>query len=162
MMTYPTVDARAIALTVASACLALLAACAATEPRPSNADLQRQVADTERAFARTMADRNHAAFVGFLSDEAIFFTGPKPLHGKDQVAAAWKRFYGKPQAPFAWEPDTVEVLASGTLAISSGPVRDPSGKVVARFTSIWRQEAPGVWRILFDKGDDACDCAKAQ
>jgi hypothetical protein len=53
------------------------------------------------------------------------------------------------------------VLASGTLAISSGPVRDPSGKLVATFTSIWRQEAPGVWRIIFDKGNDVCDCPKA-
>ena len=140
--------------------LALIASCA-TAPMPlSNAELSRQVMDTERAFARTMAERNFPAFVAFLSDEAIFFTGPKPLRGKTEVAAAWKRFYDRPQAPFSWEPDTVEVLAGGTLAFSSGPVRDPSGKLVATFTSIWRQEAPGVWRIVFDKGDDVCDCAK--
>ena len=150
------------ALALAGACLALLAACTTTAPQPGkNAELQRQVADTERAFAKTMADRNHAAFITFLSGEAIFFTGPKPLHGKDEVAAAWKRFYEKPEAPFSWEPDKVEVLASGALAISSGPVRDASGKLIATFTSIWRQEAPGVWRIVFDKGNDVCDCAKA-
>jgi len=43
-------------------------------------------------------------------------------------------------------------LDSGTLALSSGPVRDPTGKVVARFNSIWRQEPGGVWRVVFDKG----------
>jgi ketosteroid isomerase-like protein len=161
MMTYGTSNAMRGAQTIACTCVALLAACATTAPRQSNADLQRQVADTERAFAKTMADRNHAAFVAFLSDEAIFFTGPNPLHGKEEVAAAWKRFYEKTDAPFSWEPDKVEVLASGTLAISSGPVRNPSGKLVATFTSIWRQEAPGVWRIIFDKGNEACDCPKA-
>ena len=31
-------------------------------------------------------------------------------------------------APFSWQPETVEVLASGTLAISSGPVKDTNGK----------------------------------
>ena len=149
------------ALTIGCCCVAMFAACAATAPRPSNAELQRQVADTERAFAKTMADRNHAAFVAFLSDEAVFFTGPKPLHGKDEVAAAWKRFYETPDAPFSWAPDSVEVLASGTLAISSGPVRDPSGKLFATFSSIWRQEAPGMWRIVFDKGNEVCDCPKA-
>lgn len=159
MVTCSTSTRRALAL--AGACLALVAACATTAPQPSNAELQRQVADTERAFAKTMADRDHMAFVAFLSDEAVFFTGPKPLHGKDEVAAAWKRFYEKPQPPFSWEPDKVEVLASGTLAISSGPVRDASGKLVATFTSIWRQDAPGVWRIIFDKGNDVCDCATA-
>ena len=141
--------------------IALLAACAAAPPKPGNADLQKQVADTERAFAKTMADRDHAAFATFLAEETIFFTGPKPLRGKAEVAAAWKRFYERPQAPFSWTPDSVEVLESGNLAISSGPVFDPSGKRFATFTSIWRLEAPGVWRIVFDKGNEDCNCPKS-
>jgi len=140
--------------------LAALAACTTPMPKPTNADLQKQVGDTERAFAKTMADRDHAAFATFLADEAVFFTGPTPLHGKATVAAAWKRFYERPQAPFSWQPEAVEVLESGTLAISSGPVFDPSGRKFATFTSIWRMEAPGVWRIVFDKGTPECDCEK--
>ena len=31
-------------------------------------------------------------------------------------------------------------------------MRTPEGQVVSRFNSVWRQEAPGVWRIVFDKG----------
>jgi ketosteroid isomerase-like protein len=123
--------------------------------------LREQVFATERAFAKTMAERDHRAFTSFLADEAVFFTGPKPLHGKQAVADVWKRFYDKPDAPFSWEPDEVEVLASGTLAHSSGPVRNPAGKVVARFNSVWRQESPGVWHIVFDKGCELCaECAK--
>ena len=144
-----------------AAVVALCAACATPAPAPANADLARQVAATERAFARTMADRDHAAFTTFLSDEAVFFTGPTPLRGKAAVAAWWKRYYERPQAPFAWEPEEVEVLDSGTLAISSGPVRNPAGKIVATFTSVWRLEAPGTWRIVFDRGNDVCDCPKA-
>jgi ketosteroid isomerase-like protein len=138
-------------------CLAL-AGCAATAPppAPSRAALERQVADTERAFAQTMADRDLAAFSRFLSDETVFFSGPTPLRGKAAVMEFWKRFYDKPEAPFSWRPDKVEALDSGTLALSSGPVFDPAGKCVGRFTSIWRQEAPSVWRIVFDKGG-ACD-----
>ncbi len=127
-------------------------------PKPTQAELTKQVADTERAFAKSMADRDHAAFAALLSEEAIFFTGPTPLRGKAAVAAGWKRFYEAPQAPFSWRPETVEVLDSGTLALSSGPVFDPSGKKFATFTSIWRLEAPGVWRIVFDKGNPECDC----
>jgi len=41
---------------------------------------------------------------------------------------------------------------SVTLALSTGLVRDPSGKTVARFNSIWRLEAPNRWRVVFDKG----------
>ena len=107
-----------------------------------------------------MAYRDLAAFTSMLSEEAVFFSGPKPLRGKQQVAGWWKRFYAKQDAPFSWEPEQIEVLDSGTLALSSGPVRNSKGKVVATFTSVWRLEAPGTWRIIFEKGNDACDCPK--
>lgn len=124
---------------------------------PSGVDLgtaREQVFAAERAFARSMADRSLENFARLVSEEAVFFSGPngQPLRGKAQVAAGWARFFTGPAAPFSWEPDEVEPLPSGTLAHSSGPVRDPSGKVIARFNSIWRLEAPGVWRVVFDKG----------
>ena len=123
---------------VAALGMAMLSGCVSVTPRPPATDLQQQVADTERAFAKTMADRDHAAFASFLSDETIFFSGAKALRGKQQVADAWKRFYDGPVPPFSWQPEIVEVLDSGTLALSSGPVHNPQGKLVATFTSIWR------------------------
>jgi hypothetical protein len=51
-------------------------------------------------------------------------------------------------------------MTTGQLAMSSGPVRDPYGQLVGRFNSVWRQESPGVWRIVLDKGSDACECKK--
>jgi ketosteroid isomerase-like protein len=116
------------------------------------ADLARQVADQERAFAKTMADRDHEAFSSFISDEGIFWGQKGVLRGRAQVAAGWKPFFDGPQAPFSWEPERVEVLDSGTLALSSGPVRDPSGKAIGTFNSVWRLESDGRWRVIFDKG----------
>jgi len=99
-----------------------------------------------------MADRDLKAFAQHIADEAIFFNGSSALRGKAQVVSEWSRLYEGKVAPFSWEPDRVEVLDSGTLALSTGLVRDPAGKVIARFNSIWRLEAPGVWRVIFDKG----------
>jgi ketosteroid isomerase-like protein len=115
-------------------------------------ELQEQVRATEQAFAKTMADQDHEAFVSFLSEETIFFNGSTPIRGKVAVAEAWKAFFDGPQAPFSWGPEGVEVLDSGTLAISFGPVKDPNGNVVATFQSIWRLDDDGKWRIIFDKG----------
>lgn len=112
-----------------------------------------EVFAAERAFARSMAERDHAAFARHLDEEAIFFSGGGPvLRGKAAVAAGWRGFFDGAQAPFSWEPDQVEVLDGGTLALSTGPVRDPSGKAIARFNSIWRRTADGRWLVVFDKG----------
>jgi ketosteroid isomerase-like protein len=138
----------------------LLAACAGLPQGGDRAAIERQVGERERAFAKTMADRDHAAFATFVSEEAVFFTGPSPLRGRAAVAEGWKRFYTAQDAPFSWEPDEVQALDSGTLALTSGPVRNAQSKLVARFTSIWRREADGVWRVIFDRGNEVCDCAK--
>ena len=138
-----------------------LAGCSTKYTRFDHPTLTRQVFDTERAFAQTMADRDYPAFTTFLADEAVFFSGKEPARGNILVSRRWKRFFTGPSPPFSWQPEKVEVLESGTLALSSGPVRDANGKLIGTFTSIWRQEKPGVWRIIFDKGCDVCEaCPK--
>lgn len=121
------------------------------------AQLTEQVTAAEVAFAKTMADRDHAAFASFIAEEAVFINGGKPVRGKPAIAADWKKFYVSPRAPFSWKPDLVEVLPSGTLAYSTGPVSNAENKVFGRFNSIWRLEAPGVWRVVFDNGSDVCN-----
>ena len=128
--------------------------------QPSENELIQQVKQTENAFAKSMADRDFSAFSTFLSSEAVFFSSSKVLHGKDEVAGAWKPLFEKKDAPFSWASGQVEVLSSGKLALSTGPVYDASGKLIANFTSIWRMDEPGVWHIVFDKGNDVCDCAQ--
>lgn len=128
-----------------------LGACSTMNAHDPTETLRAQVFAAERAFARAMAERRLDDFAHHVDDEAVFI-GAQVLRGKAQVLAGWSRFFEAPAAPFSWEPDRVEPLASGTLALSTGPVRDPSGRVVARFQSIWRQAAPGAWRVVFDKG----------
>ena len=54
---------------------ALTAGCAVPAQRPSVDALIRDVTAAEVAFAQTMADRDHAAFMNFVSDEAVFING---------------------------------------------------------------------------------------
>ncbi len=111
-----------------------------------------EVEAREIAFAKTMEDRDLDAFLSFVSPEAIFFNGNEPLRGRNAIAEAWAPYFEGATAPFSWHPDVVEVLESGQLALSSGPVRGPSGEVAGRFNSIWRKDADGQWRVVFDKG----------
>jgi ketosteroid isomerase-like protein len=131
---------------------------AAPAPAQTNAELKEQVRRAETAFAKTMADRDLAAFTSFLASDALFMANGVPARGPEAITARWKRFYDPKQpAPFSWAPEFVEVLDSGTIATSSGPVRDPSGKRVGTFNSVWRREANGQWKIILDSGCPPCD-----
>jgi ketosteroid isomerase-like protein len=114
-----------------------------------------EVRAAETAFAKSMADRNASAFASLIANEAVFFGGKGVLRGKTAVVADWKRFFDGPAAPFSWAPTEVEVLASGTLGYTSGPVHDPQGRRIGTFNSVWQRQADGSWKIVFDKG---CDC----
>lgn len=78
----------------------------------------------ETAFAASMAARDLSALAGFVSTEALFF-GRTLLRGRAAVVEGWAPFFQDPQPPFSWEPETVEALDSGSLALSCGPVCPP-------------------------------------
>ena len=104
-----------------------------------------------------------ASFATFIADEAIFMgagEAPRVLRGKPAIVAAWKQYFDGPTPPFSWEPEIVEVLDSGSLALTSGPVHDPGGGLIGLFNSIWRLEADGRWRVLFDRGSQVCPVNK--
>ena len=129
----------------------------ATATQPASDVRRQQVREAERSFARSMADRDFKSFGDLVAEEAVFFGPQGAQRGKAAVLAAWKPYFDGPAAPFSWEPDVVEVLDSGTLALSSGPVKDPNGKQTGVFSSIWRREPGGRWKVVFDRGSPACN-----
>lgn len=119
-----------------------------------------EVRQAETEFAASFAARDKAKFASFLEDGAIFFTGPNPYRGKDEVLKGWGKWLDAEKAPFSWKPETVVVSADGTLGESIGPVFAPDGTRSGRFNSIWRKQKDGSWKVLFD-GPGAPVCPPA-
>jgi ketosteroid isomerase-like protein len=119
--------------------------------------LEADVRAAETAFAKTMADRDHAAFARFVADDAVFFGRASVNRGKQAVVESWRGLFDGPKAPFSWSSESAVVLDSGTLAHSSGPVYGEDGKRFGTFNSIWRRERDGTWKVVFDKGCDYCE-----
>jgi ketosteroid isomerase-like protein len=117
---------------------------------------QSEVRERERAFAQTMADRDHAAFATFLADEAIFLGSEGVFRVKAGVTEGWQPLFQGARAPFSWRPQRVEATDSGMLAVSTGPVFDPEGRRIGTFTSTWRRERDDQWRIVLDSGCSPC------
>lgn len=153
---------RRFAMNKALAVLPLLTLSWTVAAAQLNDGLREEVRRTETAFAKTMADRDHAAFASFLAADTVFLSRQGVRRGKASVAEAWKGFYQGRDAPFSWAPESIEVLASGGLAFSSGPVFDPTGQRIGTFNSVWRREKHGTWRIVFDKGCPPCDCSPGE
>ena len=125
--------------------------------------LEEQVRRAETAFARSLAARDAQAFAALVAEDAVFFGHEGVVHrGKAAIAESWRPLFAMEKPPFSWASADVEVLSSGTLAHSSGPVYDASGKRFGTFNSVWRREADGSWKVVFDKGCDDCPAAGGQ
>ncbi|HKR64055.1 MAG TPA: alpha/beta fold hydrolase [Thermoanaerobaculia bacterium] len=118
---------------------------------PALADAVSDVRATEVAFAKAFADRDKAKFFSFVADDATFASA-RTLRGKQAVIERWSRFFATPEAPFSWTPERVVVTADGMLGLSTGPVVDTDGVHVGDYTSTWRKEKDGAWKIIFDSG----------
>ena len=147
-------------LLIALAATGSLGACAELRRTADAASATDRLRAAETAFAATMAARDLDAFAAHVADDAVFINGGKPLRGKAAIVDHWKRFYAGARAPFSWKPELVEVIDSGRLGYSEGPVSNPDGVVVARYVSTWRLDETRTWRIVFDNGYEVCNCPK--
>jgi len=155
---------RALAALLCAAAGLAPGAATAGPALPAATALETLAADVraaETAFALSMAERSLARFAAFVAEDAAF-RGRTLRIGRDAVIEGWRGYFDGAQAPFSWSPDAVTAGADGRTAISTGLVRDPQGAVIGRFTSVWRKDDDGRWRVVVDQGVDACDCAAAK
>jgi ketosteroid isomerase-like protein len=124
---------------------------ATARPAPVNlAAAREEVKSAEVAFAAAFRDRDKDRFFSYLADDAVFLGAQKTLRGKQQVIETWSGFFADPAPPFSWRPERVEASADGSLGLSTGPVLDPAGKQIGTFSSIWRRQPDGSWKVAFD------------
>lgn len=92
------------------------------------------------------------AFLAFLADDAILFR-PRPVRGRD-----W--FQSRPPRPglLTWYPCFARLSRAGDLGLSTGPWEfrpnslDEEPIAHGYFTSIWRAQADGGWKVEIDCG----------
>lgn|GEM_PF-4692427 len=111
----------------------------------------------ELAFAEmALRQGTRAAFLANLHPQAVVFS-PGPVNGK----GLWE---AKPESPglLSWFPAFAEVSEDGLMGYTTGPAeyrKERSSRQEApawkgRFLSVWRRDADGRWRVIFDAGDD--------
>ena len=127
----------------------------------ASADLADEVRCREIGFSRAAERQDLDAFRSFIDADARF-VGGTVLRGVEDITAAWAVFFQDDGPVIQWRPQIIEVLENGKLALSRGPYRtlsrDAEGDTIEQwgtFNSVWRLNADGQWRVVFDAGSPA-------
>ena len=115
-----------------------------------------QMVEAERAFAaRALVVGWKAAFLEYFAESAVGFDSGKVGLARDQVGA-------NPDPPkdhrLIWEPRYGDVAASGEIGYLTGPVRsilpsrDNGRPRHSTYTSIWKRERSGSFKVVMDVG----------
>lgn len=108
----------------------------------------------ERAFAADGAQRGWAAaFRRAAASDAITLS-PDPVNAQEQLA----QFQGDGETALDWRPAYAGIARSGDFGFTTGPFqfRGRDG-IVGHYFTVWRREADGSWKWIFDAGTDVRD-----
>lgn len=146
-----------------SAIAALVAGLSASAPATAFSIEECAVWARELSFAGSVARHDAEAFAEHVAPGAVFGAGGDArTRGRDAIVERWRRIIEGKRLTIEWYPTQTTVGGVEGIAWSEGPalvITDPGTPQQAyrlgRFRSVWRRGEDGVWRVLFDDGDEA-------
>lgn len=145
--TPPTVDEKAVR--------AKIAAAAQTSRANAKTPEEKAIVEADLAFAADAAKRGAAAAFGDrMHADGKMFPSRQPIAvGPEATRALFK----DDTASWSWAP--VQAVANGDLGVTWGIAlisgKGEDGKpfaVTTRYTTVWRRDAAGTWKIWIDVG----------
>jgi ketosteroid isomerase-like protein len=136
--------------------LAMTAACA-TAPA-EQAVTAAPVIAAERAFAADAAVRGWAAAFRRAAAHDAITLSPGPVNAQENLA----QFEGDGETTLDWRPAYAGIARSGDFGFTTGPFqfRGREG-IVGHYFTVWRMQADGSWKWIFDAGTDVRDSGPA-
>ena len=126
--------------------------------------------DLEARFAKDVAERGGKAFAEWFADDGVALgNGEQPLIGR--VAIARSATWSAKDYQLTWTPTDAVMGPSGDMGYTwghfEGHSKDANGNPVnttGRYTTVWRRQADGSWKVVLDVGSNepagAGDCCK--
>ena len=140
--------------------LVLLAAASVAKKDKSSqgADLLRQL---EAEFAADVAQHGHDAFITHFADGGVEIVDGGGINTKDDMRKqpAWPE-----GTSLTWTPVKAEMATSRNLGYTYGnyvyTAKNKEGKLVTnygKYTSIWKKQKDGQWKVVVDMGNSSPD-----
>jgi len=116
----------------------------------------------ELSFAASVEHHDEAAFAQHIDNEAVFAANTAhPQRGRAAVVQQWKPLIEGKSLRVRWYPAWVVQAGDPSIVLSSGPAllenlapnANPRYTMIA-FSTVWHRGTDGVWRVMFDGGDE--------
>jgi ketosteroid isomerase-like protein len=129
---------------------------AKNEKSATGADYLRQL---EANFVADVAKHGHAAFLTYFAEDGVELVDGGGIDTKDAMR---KQPPWPDGTALTWTPVKAEMAASGDLGYTYGnyvyTAKNKEGKLVAnygKYTSIWRKQKDGQWKVVVDMGNSS-------
>lgn len=113
----------------------------------------------EANFAADVAKHGHDAFLTYFADDGVEVVDGGGFDTKDLMR---KRAPWPQGATLTWTPVKADMSASGDLGYTYGnyifTAKNKDGKVVVnygKYTSIWKKQKDGQWKVVLDMGNSS-------
>ncbi len=111
----------------------------------------------ESDFAADVAQHGHEAFITHFSDDGVEVVDGGGFDNKDAIR---KQPPWPEGTTLTWAPIKAEMSASGDLGYTYGNYvftsKNKEGKIVTsygKYTSIWKKQKDGQWKVVVDMGN---------
>ena|SRR5271163_1378015 len=139
--------------------LLFAAASVATKQKPiKGSELLMQL---EANFAADVAKHGHDAFLTYFAEDGVEVVDGGGFNSKEDMR---KQPPWPEGTSLTWMPVKAEMSASGDLGYTYGnyvySAKNKEGKLVAnygKYTSIWKKQKDGQWKVVVDMGNSSPD-----
>lgn len=145
-----------VALLVATILLPISRPTVSASPKAS-AEMLKQL---EGEFMKAAAEKGSQGYMSYYADDAVEVpNGAGLIEGKAKIAPGMA-FLDDKNNQLLWTPVGADISASGDLGYTYGNYefhsKDKEGKSVidyGKYTSIWKQQKDGSWKVVLDMGN---------
>jgi ketosteroid isomerase-like protein len=155
---------KSFLLVLAPTLLTVIVVASSTHPFASastkaSADTLRRL---EGEFMKAAAEHGSKGYLSYYADDAVEVPNGAPLiQGKVNIAKTMG-FLDDKNNHLTWTPVGADICAAGDLGYTYGPYefssKDKDGKIVVdhgKYTSIWKKQHDGSWKVVLDMGNSS-------
>lgn len=131
--------------------------CIMNKPQKTSEQLKKELIQVEHDFAAMAKEKGMAdAFLAFAAEDAVLNRNDKLIKGKDAIKAYFEQ-QTLVNVQLTWEPDFVDVAASGDLGYTYGKytfsATNSNGEpvhAIGLFHTVWKRQNDGSWKFVWD------------